>query len=163
MPPLEWIGGRLSPPFYIRDSEDPYRPLLVVWMEAPTGIVVAQDVVAPEDVEGAVGRVLLAGLDQPLAGPQRQPDSIRVADELLVAEVEAAVGDTDRESSLRLPFSCGLGQGPHLVEGFSARTGSTRCPAPRQVVRSPVRPPCRIHEWSVASRYSSLIRVASES
>lgn len=90
----EWIGGRLSPPIFVHDREKPYRPELVIWLAASSGLVVGQDAVAPEDAEGAVARALLAALDRPLAGPKHRPDVIRVADHALAAEVRAAVADT---------------------------------------------------------------------
>ena len=89
----EWIGGRLSPPIFIHDREEPYRPELVIWLAASSGLVVGQEAVAPEDAEGAVARVLLAALDRPLAGPKHRPDVIRVADHALATEVRAAVAD----------------------------------------------------------------------
>ena len=90
----KWIGGRLSPPIFLHDREEPYRPELVIWLAASSGLVVGQDAVAPEDAEGAVARALLAALDRPLAGPKHRPDVIRVAGHALAAEVRAAVADT---------------------------------------------------------------------
>jgi hypothetical protein len=89
----EWVGGCLSPPFFITDRDEPYRPGFVVWMDVSDGLVLGQDVVAPEDAEGAVGRALLAAMARPLAGPPRRPDRIRVADARLADEVRAALGD----------------------------------------------------------------------
>ncbi len=89
---VEWIGGRLAAPFYVDEGAEPYRPDLVLWIEEPTGLVVGQDVTRA-DAEGAVGRLLLAALEQPMAGPPRRPDAIRVADTALASEVRAAVGD----------------------------------------------------------------------
>jgi len=89
----EWVGGCLSPPFFITDRDEPYRPGLVVWMELPDGLVLSQDVVAPENAEGAVGRALRAALERPLVGPQRRPDRVRVADASVVGELRAALGD----------------------------------------------------------------------
>ena len=57
-PSREWIGGRLSPPVFIHDRPEPYRPDLVLWMELPDGFVVGQAVVMPEDTDGAVARTL---------------------------------------------------------------------------------------------------------
>lgn len=90
---LEWIGGRLVPPFFVEDRAEPYRAELAIWMEAPSGFVVGQQVLAPEQVPGAVGRTLGASLERPLAGPPRWPERIRVADSSLAAEVRDAVGD----------------------------------------------------------------------
>ena len=62
----EWIGGLLSPPFYVEDGADAGRVSLVVWMEAPSGLVVGCEVVGIQDGDGAVTRVLLAALQTPL-------------------------------------------------------------------------------------------------
>ena len=91
-PSREWIGGRLSPPFFIHDRAEPYRPDLVLWMELPDGFVVGQAVVMPEDTDGAVARTLRSALTQPAVGSPRQPDLIRVADAATAAQVRAAVG-----------------------------------------------------------------------
>ncbi|MFQ5698048.1 MAG: YecA family protein [Myxococcota bacterium] len=89
----EWVGGCLSPPFFVTDRDEPYRPGLVVWMDVRDGLVVGQEVVAPEKVAGAVGQVLLETLEHPLSGPPRRPDRIRVADAALAAEVREALGN----------------------------------------------------------------------
>ena len=94
-PSREWVGGRLSPPFYIHDDrEEPYRPDLAIWLELPEGHIVGHALVLPEDREGAVGRALRSALTQPAAGLPRQPDVIRVADAAIAAEVRAEVGET---------------------------------------------------------------------
>lgn len=91
--PREWIGSRLLLPAFVHDREEPYRPELAIWVEEPSGLVVGSEVVAPEDTEGAVGRALLAAFEQPLAGPPRRPDTIRVPDATVAGEVRAAIGD----------------------------------------------------------------------
>jgi hypothetical protein len=78
---------------FITDREEPYRAELVVWMEQPEGLIVGQEVTAPEQSHEAVGRVLLAAMERPLIGPARRPVRIRVADASLAAEVRGAVGD----------------------------------------------------------------------
>ena len=89
----EWIGGLLSPPFFVTDRDEPYRPGLVVWIDARDGLVVGQNVVVPEEMNGAVGRALLDAIERPLAGPPGRPDRIRVADASLAEEVRAVLGD----------------------------------------------------------------------
>ena len=89
----EWIGGRLSPPFFIHDREEPYRPDIVIWVELPEGLIVGQDVVVPEDSDGAVARTLRGAMTQPLVGSPRRPDLIRVADAATAAEVRGEVGE----------------------------------------------------------------------
>ena len=90
----EWIGGLLSPPFYIEDGADAGRVSLVVWMEAPSGLVVGCEAVGSQDCDGAVTRVLLAALQTPLAGPPRRPDRIRVSDVALAEEVRGGIGES---------------------------------------------------------------------
>jgi len=89
----EWLGGRLAPPFFITDAEQPYRAQIALWLELPQGLIVGQELTAPANVEGALGRALLAALERPLIGPVRRPPRIRVADQELAAEVRAVVGD----------------------------------------------------------------------
>ena len=89
----EWVGGLLSPPFFITDREEPYRPGLVVWMDVRDGVVVGHDVVGPENTENAVGRALRAAMARPLVGSPRRPDRVRVADASLAAEIHAVLSD----------------------------------------------------------------------
>ena len=89
----EWIGGRLSPPFIIDGPDEPYRPLIVIWMELPDGLLVGQAVVSPNDAEGAVALTLRSAMTQPLVGAPRRPDLIRVADAATADEVRSEVGD----------------------------------------------------------------------
>ena len=91
--PTEWIGGLLRPPFFVTDRDEPYRPGLVIWMDANDDLVVGQDVVLPEECEGAVGRALRASMERPLEGPPRRPERVRIADAGLAEEVCAALGD----------------------------------------------------------------------
>ena len=87
----EWIGGRFPTPFFVHDREEPYRPDVVLWVELPEGFVVGQAAVMPEDAGGAVARTLRSALTQPLVGPPRRPDLIRVADAATAVEVRAEV------------------------------------------------------------------------
>ncbi len=87
----EWIGGRFPTPFFVHDREEPYRPDVVLWVELPEGFVVGQAAVMPEDAGGAVARTLRSALTQPLVGPPRRPDLIRVADGATAVEVRAEV------------------------------------------------------------------------
>ncbi|MAE94646.1 MAG: hypothetical protein CL910_08305 [Deltaproteobacteria bacterium] len=89
----EWIGGVVSPPFFITDRDEPYRPGLVLWMDTSDGLIVGQQVVEPEAAQGAVADVLLDAIERPLAGPPRRPDRIRVADASIAGELRAALDD----------------------------------------------------------------------
>ena len=90
---LEWIGGILPSPFLVEGRNKRYRPAFAMWLSS-RGFVVGYDIVAPEEAEGAVASVLLEALEQPLAGPRRTPDVIRVATRDLAHEVRTAVADT---------------------------------------------------------------------
>jgi len=89
----EWVGGWLAPPFFVTDAPEPYRAQVALWLELPEGFIVGQELTAPADAEGALGRVLIAALERPLIGTARRPSRIRVADAERAAEVRAIVGD----------------------------------------------------------------------
>jgi hypothetical protein len=90
----EWVGGLLSPPFFIQDREEPYRIRLATWLELPSGLIVGQQVLEAGESSGGVGRVLREALERPAAGAPRRPGQIRVGDATLAAEVRAAIGDS---------------------------------------------------------------------
>ena len=85
----EWIGGRLSTPFFVHDREEPCRPDIVLSLELPEELIVGQAMVVPGDADGAVARTLRSALTQPLVGSPRRPDLIRAA--ATAAEVRAEV------------------------------------------------------------------------
>jgi hypothetical protein len=89
----EWVGGLLAPPFFVTDAEEPYRAQIALWLELPEGLIVGQELTAPADAEGALGRALSAALERPLAGSPRRPSRIRVADSDLAAEIRPIVGN----------------------------------------------------------------------
>jgi hypothetical protein len=80
-------------PFYITEGPEPYRPQVALWMEMPEALIVGQEMLAPGDEPGALGRALENALRRPLIGGPRRPSAIRVADPGLAAEVRAVVGD----------------------------------------------------------------------
>lgn len=88
----EWIGGCLPSPFYVTDRETPYRPFLAIWAEFPSDVILALEMVPPEDTDGALGRALRSALEAPLVGKPRFPPRIRVASDELAAEARAVVG-----------------------------------------------------------------------
>ena len=93
----EWIGGRVTAPFFVEDGgeegNDPFRPEMVLWIEAPSGLVVGQQVSTPEEAAGALGRALHEAIRTPLIGPARRPDAIRVADAEDAVALRATVED----------------------------------------------------------------------
>ncbi len=83
----EWIGGLIETCFSVEDRDPPYRPLAVFWIDMSDGVLVGADVVIPGEESGAVGRLLSMALIDPMQGPRRRPDRIRVASDTLAAEV----------------------------------------------------------------------------
>jgi hypothetical protein len=62
-------------------------------MEQPEGVVLALDLLGPDEKPGAVGRALAKALRSPLIGAPRRPQRVRVGDPTLVAEIRAELGD----------------------------------------------------------------------
>lgn len=89
----EWVGGLIRTPFYIQDREPASRVMGVFWLDMRDGVIVGTTMVAPDEVQGQVGAVLANAMKQPLAGPPRRPDRIRVATADLADEVRTVVGD----------------------------------------------------------------------
>lgn len=83
----EWAGGLIETPFYVDDRDPPYRPLAVFWLDMSDGVIVGADVMVPGEEAGAVGGTLATALINPMQGPPRRPDRVRVASEALAAEV----------------------------------------------------------------------------
>jgi len=91
---LEWVGGYGRTPFTIHDREEPYRGVVVFWLELPVGVVAGTRVVHPEEIGTALGETLITALEAPLVGSPRRPDIIRVADTDLADEVLAVTENT---------------------------------------------------------------------
>ena len=118
----EWIGGRLSTPFFVHERGEPCRPDIVLWVELPDGLVVGQSMVMPGDADGAVARTLRSALTQPLVGSPRRPDLIRVADADTAAEVRAEVAGAIPVDIAPTPELQELIE--HLVASMPADAGS---------------------------------------
>ncbi len=82
----EWIGGRVVSPFYVTEGT-PYRPELILWLEAPEDLVVLFRLIDPQEPPVAFGPTLLEAMKSPMVGPPRRPDMVRVADAVLAEEV----------------------------------------------------------------------------
>lgn len=87
----EWVGGQFVMPYEIEGA----CPQVALWMEFPSGKVIAIEVREPSETDGWFGRTLLAAMKKPLAGKPRRPSRIRVADAALAAEVEAVCDGID--------------------------------------------------------------------
>jgi len=72
-------------------DDEPFRPDIVLWVESPSGLIVAQEVLGPDEADGAVARVLGAALEQPATGAQPAPDAVRVEDPALVEALRSVL------------------------------------------------------------------------
>ncbi len=86
-PRNEWVGGFISFPWEAADYLNP--PRVAIWLELPEGLVVGTEV---ESTEGdALIDALRAALTEPLDGPPRRPDALRVADDRMADAVRFAL------------------------------------------------------------------------
>jgi len=90
---VEWIGGQFSPPVFVGTAE-PYRPVMAVWLEMPSGLIVGSEVDRPDRAADAVSRSLREAMKRPASGPPRRPDRIRVPTPELAEEIRGALGDS---------------------------------------------------------------------
>ena len=88
----EWVGGRLTLPFYIQEPE-PFRPELVLWLELPDGLVVGHELIDPHGPPLSIGDTLRQAMASPLVGPARRPRRIRVSDQHSADALRLAVPD----------------------------------------------------------------------
>ena len=93
-PEREWVGGCITPPFFVTDRPEPYRMALALWLEMPDGLIVGQAAEPEDQRPGLLGRALGEALEEPLVGPARRPARLRVSTNALAREAEEAVGDS---------------------------------------------------------------------
>lgn len=80
----EWVGGRRLMPSYIMEDK-PYRPELVIWLDATNNLILASEALEPGAPLSAEAELLATAMKTPMAGKPRRPTSIRVADSALAA------------------------------------------------------------------------------
>ena len=86
-PRNEWVGGFIPFPWEAADYLNP--PRVAIWLELPEGLVVGTEVESTES--DALVNALRAALTEPLAGPPRRPDALRVADDRMADAVRFAL------------------------------------------------------------------------
>lgn len=91
MKPREWIGGRFQAPFYV-EKGGPFRPELVLWMDATEGLILGSRVVHPSEPPEVLADCLVESIRQPMAGRPGKPHRIRVADSRYVECIRAVAG-----------------------------------------------------------------------
>jgi len=82
----------VSPPAFIDNATEAFRIRMSLWVELPSGLIVGQHVLGPDEGDEALGRTLEAALVSPLAGRPRRPGRIRVGDAAAQAAVRRAAG-----------------------------------------------------------------------
>ena len=92
-PPMcEWVGGLVETPFFV-GQENPYRPQMMLWIELPERLVIHSALLEPDQPGLTFRESLQIAMEEPLIGPARQPDAIRVADKTLVAQIRPEAGE----------------------------------------------------------------------
>lgn len=86
--PGEWVGGVSLMPSYVGEEGEPYRPLVMVWMEAG-GLVRGSDVAKPGEFLARISSSFQSAMDQPVAGTPQRPTRVRIASREMAEELRA--------------------------------------------------------------------------
>lgn len=97
-----WVGGRFSLPAYVHEGE-PYRPDVVMWLDADDDVIRGFQIGRPPLERGAIAASLEQAMHAPLGGPPGTPRRVRVpeaelaaiARDVLPPDVEVEVGPVD--------------------------------------------------------------------
>lgn len=96
---VEWVGGRLSSPFFITDEDgESFRPDFVIWMNAKQTEVMDVQVVYPDEPVNVIVESLQRALQQVASRSMsnhpvriKTPTALRVADKALAEVIQRAV------------------------------------------------------------------------
>ncbi|MDZ7267474.1 MAG: hypothetical protein ONB48_09125 [candidate division KSB1 bacterium] len=90
-----WEGGRVKAPFWITgEAGGPYRPILEIWVEVRSALIIALHLVREGSTPQAFLRFLWQTMTAPKAGPPRRPACLRLADKALVDVVRQKLAGT---------------------------------------------------------------------
>lgn len=79
-----WEGSRVKAPFWITgEAGGPYRPILEIWAELRSDLIVALQLVRRLPTPQASLRFLWQAMTAPKVGPPRRPSCLRVVDKAL--------------------------------------------------------------------------------
>lgn len=90
--PAEWVGGVRESPHFVLDRDPPWRPLIALWIDLPSGLVVGHELVDPDEAGRPLEAALRGGLERAQLDP-RQIGRFRVESEELAREVRNVAGD----------------------------------------------------------------------
>jgi len=110
---VEWLGGRFTAPFFVEEG-GPHRPEITLWLELPSGFLLATSLSDPSAPEIPFAETLRRTMEAPMVGEPRKPSRVRVASEALASEVLEAFPEIE---VVALPT-------PELDEVFEDLAGS---------------------------------------
>jgi hypothetical protein len=84
----EWVGGIVSMPTYVNDADAPYRPEILLWLNAE-GLVVGTTLGRPGEILARASDHLRATIAKPTVGPSHSPARLRVSSDALASALRA--------------------------------------------------------------------------
>lgn len=84
----EWTGGLAPMPAWVTGEGDPYRPEMLMWLNAE-GLVVGHAVGRPGELLGDACESLRNAIERPMAGTAQSPQRVRVASPALAEALRA--------------------------------------------------------------------------
>src|ERR1017187_10496413 len=84
----EWVGGIVSMPAFVNDADAPYRPEILLWLNAD-GLVVGTTLGKPGEVLTRASDHLRATIAKPMLGPPHSPARLRVSSDALASALRA--------------------------------------------------------------------------
>jgi len=85
----EWVGGIVSMPAYVNDADAPYRPEILLWLNAE-GLVIGTTIGKPGEILARASDHLRATIERPMIGPPHSPARLRVSSDALAAALRAS-------------------------------------------------------------------------
>ena len=91
---VQWVGGLFTLPASVTGEGDPYRPEMLVWMDA-SGAVLGHFVDKPGVLLGHAAESLRHTSSRPMFGKPHTPDSVRVSSSSLASALQAGLPDIE--------------------------------------------------------------------
>ncbi len=120
-----WVIAAISSPMYVHNEEETFRPIVVVCLERPSGVVVGHDI-SREGDEAPLLSVLEKSMREPMVGMPRQPDRLVVPTEgfaevlrgplMEAKKIEVVVGPTPEADKLRQEMRRARDESTHVFE-----------------------------------------------
>lgn len=91
---VEWVGGLVSMPAFVRGEGESYRPELLLWLGAE-GAILGSTLGKPGEVLGEACASLRSTIEQPMFGRPHKPARVRVASAELAEALRAGHAEID--------------------------------------------------------------------